>query len=92
MKFTEMVDIKELQALCESFAGATGGVTAILDLEGNILAQSGWKAICTRFYRKHPVTSLRCRESDTILAGQLNNGEIYNVYNCKNGLVDVAIM
>jgi two-component system, sensor histidine kinase and response regulator len=90
MKFTEMVDIKELQALCESFTGVTGAVTAILDLEGNILAQSGWKDICTRFHREHPVASLRCRESDTILAGQLKNGETYNVYKCKNGLVDVA--
>jgi ligand-binding sensor protein len=92
MKFTEMVDIKELQALCESFTRVTGGVTAILDLEGNILAQSGWKDICTRFHREHPVASLRCRESDTILAGQLKNGETYNVYKCKNGLVDVATL
>jgi signal transduction histidine kinase/CheY-like chemotaxis protein len=90
MKLTEMVDINELQALCESFTGVTGAVTAILDLEGNILAQSGWKDICTHFYREHPVTSRRCRESDTILAGQLKKGETYNVYRCKNGLVDVA--
>jgi signal transduction histidine kinase/CheY-like chemotaxis protein len=91
MKFTEMVDIKEMQALCESFNGVTGAVTAILDLEGNILAQSGWKDICTRFHREHPVASLRCLESDTVLAGQLKNGETYNVYKCKNGLVDVAM-
>jgi len=65
-------------------------VTAILDLEGNIIIATGWQDICTRFHRIHPLTSSRCRESDTILAGRIQNGDRYTVYKCKNGLVDVA--
>ncbi len=91
MKFPEFVDITELRELCDSFTTLTGAVTAILDLEGNILVATGWHDICTRFHRVHPVTASRCRESDTVLAGRLGQGEPYNVYMCKNGLVDVAV-
>ncbi|HVI53039.1 MAG TPA: EAL domain-containing protein [Candidatus Sulfotelmatobacter sp.] len=91
MKFTDIVDIKELRAICEDFTTLTGAVTAILDLNGNVLIATGWQDICTQFHRVNPTTAQRCRESDTILAGQLEQGETYNVYKCKNGMVDVAV-
>ncbi len=94
MEYTlsELIDIKRLTKLMEAFTAITGGVvTAILDLEGNILVATGWKDICTKFHRTHPETSRKCVESDTALAGQLQAGEHYNVYQCQNGLVDVAI-
>ena len=94
MEYTlsELIDLKRLTALMEAFTTITGGVvTAILDLEGNILVATGWKDICTKFHRVHPETSRKCTESDTALAGQLHAGEHYNVYQCQNGLVDVAI-
>ncbi|WP_083456520.1 PocR ligand-binding domain-containing protein [Desulfosarcina cetonica] len=80
-----------LRQLCESFTEITGAVTALLDLQGNVLIATGWQDICTRFHRVHSVTASRCLESDTVLAGQLNRGEPYNIYKCKNGLVDVAV-
>lgn len=91
MKFAEIVDIDELQRICESFTAMTGAVMAILDLDGNILVATGWKEICTRYHRVNPCTASRCQESDTILAGKLEAGEKYNVYKCKNGLIDVAV-
>lgn len=91
MKFSDLIDATELQALCESFTAFTGAVTAVLDLEGNILVASGWQDICTHFHRINCSTAQRCRESDTVLAGQLSSGESYNVYKCKNGLIDVAV-
>ncbi|MBN1876209.1 MAG: PocR ligand-binding domain-containing protein [Anaerolineae bacterium] len=91
MKFIELVDISELRELCNSFTALTDAATAILDLEGNILIATGWKDICTRFHRVNPKTACRCLESDTVLAGQLKRGEPYNVYQCKNGLIDVAV-
>ncbi len=91
MKFAELVDIQELKILCENFTEATGAVTAILELDGEILVATGWQDICTKFHRCNPETAKRCQESDTILAGQLEKGEAYNVYQCKNGLVDVAV-
>jgi len=91
MKLRDLVDLDELRELCESFTALTGAVTAVLDLDGNILVATGWQRICTQFHRAHPQTALRCRQSDTILAGCLGRGESYNVYRCQNGLVDVAV-
>lgn len=90
MKLSEIVNIDELRGICESFTALSGATTAILDLEGNILITTGWQDICMRFHRVHPETAQRCLESDTILAGQLRQGEQYTMYKCKNGLVDVA--
>jgi PAS domain S-box-containing protein len=91
MKFAELVDINEIRALCESFTDATGAVTAILELDGEVLVATGWQDICTKFHRSSPDTARRCVESDTVLASQLHQGTAYNVYRCKNGLVDVAV-
>jgi signal transduction histidine kinase len=91
MKLTELVDISELRELCESITWFTGAATGVLDLEGNVLSASGWQRICTDFHRTNPATANRCRESDTCLAGLLDEGESYNVYRCKNGMFDVAV-
>ncbi len=90
-KFTEIFDIPTLKRICEGFTQYSGIVTALLDLDGNVHIATGWQDICTNFHRVHPKTATRCTESDTILAGQLEKGKSYNVYLCKNGLVDVAI-
>lgn len=91
MKFSELVDISELQELCQSFTNSTGVSTAILDLDGTILSSTGWREICTRFHRVHPESARRCLESDTILAGRLREGSAYSLYRCKNGLYDAAV-
>ena len=91
LNLSELVDIGELRDLCENFTAVTGAVTAVLDLEGRVLIATGWQDICTQFHRVNPATCARCRESDTVLASQLNKGKPYNVYRCKNGLVDVAV-
>lgn len=90
-QLSEILDIDKLRQLCETFTEINGTVTAILDLEGNILVATGWQPICTQFHRLNSKTKKRCTESDTILAGQLKLGQKYNIYKCKNGLVDIAV-
>ena len=89
--FTEVVDIAELSSLFEDFTRLTGFVTALLDMEGNVLVATGWQEVCTRFHRQAPGAARKCLESDTILADRLRQGEKYSVYQCKNGLIDVAV-
>ncbi|WP_016957409.1 PocR ligand-binding domain-containing protein [Catenovulum agarivorans] len=86
----DLIDIKKLTELLEKYSLATGMATALLDLDGNVLIATNWQDSCTKFHRKNATTCANCLESDTILAGQLAAGESYNVYRCKNGLVDVA--
>lgn len=91
MTFSDLVDLEELRSLCESFTALTGAVTAVLDLDGRVLVATGWQDVCTRFHRACSASASRCRESDTLLAGRLHKGERWNVYECKNGLVDIAV-
>lgn len=91
INIVELIDFEEVNKLLEGFNQSTGFVTAILDLEGNILSKSGWRQICTEFHRKHPETSKNCSISDTVLANQLKGDEKYHFYQCVNGLVDVAV-
>lgn len=87
----DLIDFKKVDALLEGFNKTTGFVTAILDLEGNVLSKSGWRQICTQFHRINPETSRNCSISDTVLAGQMAEGEKYHFYQCMNGMVDVAV-
>jgi len=87
----DLIDFEKVDALLEGFNKSTGFVTAILDLNGNVLSKSGWRQICTEFHRVHPETSKKCTVSDTELAGKLAEGEKYHFYKCLNGLVDVAV-
>jgi PAS domain S-box-containing protein len=87
----DLLDISAFQDLLDSFSRLTGAAAAIVSLKGEILVASGWKKICTEFHRKNAVTASRCLESDTVLAGRAARGEQYSLYQCNNGLVDVAV-
>ncbi|WP_022664004.1 PocR ligand-binding domain-containing protein [Desulfospira joergensenii] len=91
MKILDFIDFKRVNTLLEGFNQTTGFVTAILDLEGNVLSKSGWRQICTDFHRMNPETAKRCTVSDTVLANKMSQGEKYHFYKCLNGLVDVAV-
>ena len=73
----------------DDFWRLTNMVTAILDLDGNIIESTGWQDICTKFHRVHPETACNCTESDLFLAKKLKPGD-YAEYKCKNGLWDVV--
>jgi transcriptional regulator with PAS, ATPase and Fis domain len=87
----QIIDPAIFRELLERFTKLTKMATAILDLQGNVLIRGHWADICAKFHRVHPETSLRCQESDTILAKRAKSGSNYNIYCCKNGLMDVAV-
>jgi len=86
-----LIDFGKVEVLLEGFNKTTGFVTAIVDLDGNILSKSGWSQICTEFHRVNPDTSKKCNISDTELANRMVEGEKYHFYKCLNGLVDVVV-
>lgn len=87
----DIIDLDKMQALLQKFTDATGTSSALIDLEGNILATSKWQDICAQFHRVHPEMKKRCIESDVTLANQISQGQKYNVYHCLNGMVDAAV-
>ena len=64
----QYIDFERINSLLEGFNAATGFVTALLDLQGNVLSQSGWRTVCTKFHRVHPQSKEHCILSDTVLA------------------------
>ena len=87
----EIIDFKKVDILLNGFKKTTGFVTAILDLEGNILSKSGWSHICAEFHRVNPDYAKICTYSDTELASKIKDGENIHFYKCLNGLIDVAV-
>jgi PAS domain S-box-containing protein len=92
LDFSQLVDMEQLQRLLDDLYQLTGVLTAILDVEENILVAVGWQEICTRFHRVHPETVARCRQSDAFIKVHLGDSpEGYVDYQCQNGLRDVAM-
>ena len=87
----ELIDFKKVDSLLEGFNKTTGFVTAILDLEGNVLSKSGWRRACTDFHRVNAETAERCRVSDTVLAEKKQGDKGIHFYTCLNGMTDVAV-
>lgn len=90
-KLQDFIDSERINILLDLFHKTTGFLTAILDLEGNVISKSGWREICTDFHRVNPETCKKCTISDTILSKQMADGEKYHAYECLNGLVDVSV-
>lgn len=88
-KFTDLVDISQLEKLMVSACEITGILNAVLDSSGNILIKIGWQDICTRFHRACPQTESNCRKSDSFICEHLLEGT-YIGYKCLNGLMDYA--
>lgn len=86
----EMLGVDKFQRLLEDFCDSVGIASAIIDLNGKVLAAARWQRACTDFHRANEKTCARCIESDTELALKLNEGKSFSVYRCKNGLTDAA--
>lgn len=62
---SQLLDFEKVNKLLEGFNKSSDFVTAIIDLEGNVMSKSGWQDICILFHRKNPKTAANCRISDT---------------------------
>lgn len=88
----DLIDFNKVDTLLEGFNKSTGFVTAILDLDGNVLSKSGWREICTEFHRINPETSKKCTISDTV--GRLDHPDPLLCSRTANpkGLADALFM
>ncbi|HEX3013291.1 MAG TPA: PocR ligand-binding domain-containing protein, partial [Methanobacterium sp.] len=64
--FLDLVDTDKIKKLLTSFYKLTGFISALEDLDGNVLECTdgvvaiGWQDICLNFHRKHPETLKNC--------------------------------
>ncbi len=90
---TDLLDLAQVQRVCNGLSAAGGLSAAVLDPDGTVLVTAGWQDICTRFHRVHEVTLKGCLESDACVNRRLLDGLSapgYASYTCANGLRDVA--
>ena len=85
----QIIDFQAIQELMNYFYKLTNFPMTIDDLKGNILVATGWQDICTKFHRVHPTCLEYCRESDTYLSRNVEEGK-YITYKCKNNMVDAV--
>ncbi|MBZ9686417.1 PocR ligand-binding domain-containing protein [Clostridium estertheticum] len=90
-ELSNLIDICQLQNLLNSFYNATGISTGIVARDGTILTATAWKDLCTKFHRINPKSQLRCVESDAQILKQLENGDKFLNFKCKNGLTDLGV-
>ncbi|MBJ6723523.1 PocR ligand-binding domain-containing protein [Geomesophilobacter sediminis] len=84
----QVLDIGWLESVLNDFQKLAGTALAIVDLKGNVLVQSGWQEVCTRFHRASPEAAAACKESDLVFSGHGRPGE-YHTYKCRHGLWEV---
>jgi two-component system sensor histidine kinase/response regulator len=90
LQISDLLDLDQLQTLLSNFCNAVGIASAIIDLQGNVLASALWQRACTDFHRVCETSCRRCVESDTELATKLQEGQDFTIYKCKNGMTDAA--
>jgi|GEM_PF-4418061 len=88
LELINILDIQAIQSLMEEFTRLTGMVTALLDLNGNVIELTGWQEICLKFHRANEKSAKNCLESDLYLSKHLKPGE-FIPYKCRNNLWDV---
>jgi PAS domain S-box-containing protein len=87
-----LVDLDELRDLFQKFTQAAGFTIGFLDHPGlNILIDTGWQDICTKFHRSHPQSEAICLRSNRHLLDPLDIPGKLAIELCGNGLVDCAM-
>ncbi|MGH9641850.1 MAG: PocR ligand-binding domain-containing protein, partial [Terriglobales bacterium] len=89
LELADILDIPAIQSLLDDFHSVVHVTTALIELDGKILAVSGWQNICMQFHRVNPETCRNCVESDIQLSTGIAEGD-FKIYKCKNHMWDVA--
>ncbi|MEI6852857.1 MAG: PocR ligand-binding domain-containing protein, partial [Bacteroidota bacterium] len=89
---TDLIDINRVQSIFDKFSLATGFTIGLLDHPGmRILAQAGWRDICTQFHRAKEDSAKICAVSNQRLMNNLNNPGKPTIEACDHGLIDCAV-
>lgn len=88
---SQLIDLARIQQLSEAFYTATGIPLSVINLQGEVVAGSGYQPVCTQFHWLNPQTRARCVESNATLAGRLSATQKYALHRCLNGLIDAAM-
>lgn len=91
LAFTQLVDIKQLEALFEDLYKATKYPVSLIDLDGTVLFSFGWQEICIRYHRQAEKSFARCFVSEKLIKDNFINDDYIQEFKCGNGLREIAL-
>ena len=86
--FKKLINAAKLQEFTDELSTVFSISTAIISMDGEIIAASRWQRLCVDFHRQHPVTQKDCIKSDKKIRDRLEKGESYVIYKCPRRLID----
>ncbi len=87
----QILDLTALEKLLKSSYTINKLPSALLDRHNNLRISIGFSKLCANFFRKNTDTLIRCRQSDSTILHEISAGNHKHiVYNCKNGLTEIA--
>lgn len=89
LELADILDMPAVQSLMDDLYTLVHVTLGVVDLQGKVLAVSGWQKICMQFHRVNPETCKNCRESDVCLSAGIDPGD-FKIYKCKNNLWEMA--
>ncbi|MEE8398111.1 MAG: PocR ligand-binding domain-containing protein, partial [Desulfobacterales bacterium] len=90
-RLEDLINMDDMKRMLDDLYAMVPFPAAIRNLRGDVLLESHWSSICTRYHRANPETAAICTESDTHFYSELPGGdEGYVLYKCGNGLCDAA--
>lgn len=90
-KISDLIDIDEFKELMEQFYNITNVSYGLVDAKGEVISGIGWQKICTKFHRGNIESRRLCIESDTSINVDLPSNKDFDVYVCKNGLMEAYV-
>ena len=87
LELADIIDIEAIQSMMDDIYALTNIPVAIIDLNNNLLVNTGWQDVCLKFHRVHLETRKKCFECDTELSKDVKSGT-FKSYLCKNNLWD----
>lgn len=84
-KLSDVLEIKALQDLMDSFIQLVPVSLAVIDPDGTVIASAGQQQICAKFHQVNSLTFKNCLQSQTKLSDHLSDGE-FKMNKCQNGL------
>ncbi len=87
----QIIDLSAIEKLLKSSYTINNLPSALLDKHNNLRISIGFSKLCANFFRKNTDTLIRCRQSDSTILHEISAGNHEHImYNCKNGLTEVA--
>lgn len=90
-KLKDLIDANKFQELLNSLTEEFAFAVSIIDIEGTVLAASGWTKFCTKYHHSNIESFSKCKENYKNALIPNVNKEISDIKLCPHGLTEYSI-